>query len=108
MSENNYILYAIAVMSLVTIFLRFAPFFVFRQKTPKIVLYLGHVLPEAIMAMLVVYCLKNVSFIGGTHALPEIIALLIVIVLHKLKHNTLFSIFSGTIIYMILVQFIFV
>lgn len=108
MSENIYILCAIGITALVTMGLRFAPFFVFRQKTPKIVLYLGKVLPEAIMAMLVVYCLKNVSFVRGTHGLPEIIALLVVIGLHKWKHNTLLSILGSTIVYMVLVQAVFV
>lgn len=103
-----YMLCAISMTALVTVFLRFAPFVVFRQKTPKVVLYLGQVLPEAIMAMLVVYCLKNVSFVSGTRGLPEIIALALVVGLHKWKHNTLLSILGGTVGYMILVQAVFV
>lgn len=108
MSNNVYILCAIITTALVTMFLRFAPFFVFRQNTPQVILYLGQVLPEAIMAMLVVYCLKNVSFVSGTHGLPEAIALALVIGLHKWKHNTLLSILGGTIGYMILVQSVFI
>lgn len=108
MNHNLYLFCAIGITGLVTMFLRFAPFFIFRQKTPKVILYLGQVLPEAIMAMLVVYCLKNVSFVSGTHGLPETIALTLVIVLHKWKHNTLLSILGGTIGYMVLVQAVFI
>lgn len=107
MSGNLYILCGILVTALVTVFLRFAPFFIFRQKTPQVVLYLGKVLPEAIMAMLVVYCLKNVSFVSGSRGIPEAIALAAVIFLHKWKHNTLLSILGGTVGYMILVQAVF-
>lgn len=107
MSHNIYILSSIIVMSAVTIFLRFAPFLIFRKKTPPVILYLGNVLPEAIMAMLVVYCLKNVSLFGGSHAIPEIISLALVFFLHKWKHNTLLSILAGTICYMVLIQIVF-
>lgn len=108
MPEQTYLLCAIGVVSLVTIFLRFAPFVIFRQKTPKVILYLGKVLPEAIIAMLVVYCLKDVSFLSGSRGIPEFIALAVVIGLHKWKHNTLLSILSGTIVYMLLIQLVFV
>lgn len=106
--NNTYILCAIAVMSIVTAMLRFAPFIIFRNQTPEVVLYLGKVLPEAIMAMLVVYCLKNVSLVEGNHGLPEIISIITVLLLHKWKHNTLLSIVSGTIVYMILIQMVFI
>lgn len=107
MSENLYLLCAIGIMSLVTLFLRFAPFLIFQKKTPQSILYLGEVLPYAIMAMLVVYCLKNVSLVSGTHGIPEIIAILLVVGLHKWKHNTLLSILAGTFMYMFLVQVVF-
>ncbi len=88
----------------VTVLLRFLPFLVFRDKTPKAILYLGKVLPCAIMAMLVVFCLKNVSFVAHPFALPEIISVIAVVVLHKWRHNTLISIPIGTAIYMILIR----
>lgn len=97
----------IAVMALGTIFLRFLPFILFSKGTPKAILYLGNVLPRAIMAMLVVYCLKGISFTKSPHALPEIISVLLVVLLHKWKHNTLLSILVGTICYMVLVQVVF-
>lgn len=97
----------IAVVALVTLGIRFLPFVVFRKKTPKLVLYMGKVLPFAIMGMLVVYTLKHVSIVEGNHGIPELIGVLLVIFLHKWKHNTLLSIVGGTIIYMVLVQIVF-
>ena len=97
----------IAVVAAVTIAIRFLPFAVFRKSTPKIILYMGKMLPYAIMGMLVVYCLKNVSFVKGSHGIPEILAVALVVLLHKWKHNTLLSILTGTVTYMLLVQFIF-
>lgn len=97
----------ILVVSFVTIALRFLPFLVFRNNTPQVILYLGKVLPYAIMGMLVVYCLKNVSFVDGSHGIPEAISIALVVLLHKWKHNTLLSILLGTIAYMLLIQMVF-
>jgi len=94
----------IAVMAVVTLLLRFLPFLLFSKGTPGAVLYLGEVLPRAIMAMLVVYCLKNISLIASPHGIPELIAVLLVAGLHKWKHNTLLSILAGTVCYMFFVQ----
>lgn len=107
MSENLYIFSAIAVMSLVTAVIRFAPFVIFRNKAPRVVLYLGKVLPEAVIALLVVYCLRDVSLLSGSHGLPEAIAIGVTVLLHKWKHNTLLSILAGTLGYMLLIQFVF-
>ena len=96
----------IAVMSGVTILIRFLPFICFSKGTPKAVIYLGNVLPGAIIAMLVVYCLKDISFISKPYGLPQIISVLFVVLLHKWKHNTLLSIFAGTVCYMLLIQFV--
>lgn len=99
----------IAVIALVTAALRFLPFWVFRdnRKTPPLISYLGQILPFAIMGMLVVYCLKDISFTGVPYGIPEIIGCAIVTVLHVRKRNTLLSIGVGTVCYMLLVQFIF-
>lgn len=94
----------IAVMAAVTALIRFAPFIMFRRSVPKAVVYLGNVLPSAIMAMLVVYCLKGVSFVSAPFGIPEIVSVLAVVLLHKWKHNTLISILGGTILYMILIR----
>ena len=104
MSNSVYALLLVAVVAGVTILIRFLPFLVFHKGTPEVVLYLGQVLPYAIMGMLVVYCLKNVSIFQSPYGLPEGIAVLLVVLLHKWKHNTLLSIGAGTIGYMLLSQ----
>ncbi len=88
---------------------RFVPFFVFPagKPTPKYVQYLGNVLPPAVFGLLIIYCLKNVSIFTGSHAIPELLAITLVIALHTWKRQMLLSIAGGTIFYMILVQFIF-
>ena len=99
----------IAVIALVTAALRFLPFLIFREnrKTPPLVSYLGQVLPYAIMGMLVIYCLKGISFAAFPFSIPEIIGCLVVILLHIWKRNTLLSIGAGTVCYMLLVQLVF-
>ena len=99
----------IAVMAVVTAFLRFLPFCLLngRRKTPKYVAYLGKVLPYAIMGMLVVYCLRGVTPLTWPHGLPEFLAIAAVAVLHLWKRNTLISIAGGTVCYMFLIQFVF-
>lgn len=107
MTDPVHSLLLVIVIAAVTAAIRFLPFLVFHRHTPKTVLYLGEVLPYAIIGMLVVYCLKNISFAGSTHALPEVFAVLLTVLLHKWKHNTLLSILGGTLFYMFLVQVIF-
>lgn len=99
----------IAIVALVTIALRFLPFLIFgeNRKTPPLIAYLGQVLPFAIMGMLVVYCLKGVSFTAAPFGIPEFIGCAVVAGLHLWKRNTLLSIGAGTICYMLLVQFVF-
>ncbi len=100
----------IGVSALVTAALRFIPFLVFgsKRKTPEFITYLGKVLPFAIMGMLVVFCLKNVSPAAAPHGIPELISIAVVAVLHIWKRNTLLSIIAGTLCYILLVNFIFV
>lgn len=107
MIDVKYSFILIFVMSFMTQLLRFLPFAVFSKGTPEPILYLGKVLPPAIMAMLVVYCLKNTNFTGASHGIPEMVSVLLVVVLHKWKHNTLLSIFAGTVCYMLFVQILF-
>lgn len=109
MEAKMYPIIMVLISAAVTALLRFLPFFVFsgKRKTPDIILYLGRVLPYAIMGMLVVYCLKNVSFIISPFGAPEIIASTIVVFLHLYKRNTLLSIGGGTIAYMLMVQLVF-
>lgn len=87
---------------------RFLPFIIFPEsKTPpKIIKYLGTVLPYAVIGLLVIYCLKDAVF-ADYHALPELIAIVAIIIIHKWKKNTLLSIGVGTVLYMMLVQKVF-
>lgn len=99
----------IVVAVLVTMATRFLPFLIFgeNRKTPPIIEYLGKVLPFAIMGMLVVYCLKDISVLRFPYGLPELIACAAVVVLHVWKRNSLLSIGGGTVCYMLLVQLVF-
>lgn len=110
MTENTYIWLSIAIIALVTAALRFLPFALFGngRKTPKIIEKLSSMLPYAIMGMLVVYCLKDTSFSSLGGFLPAFIASAVVVLLHVWKRNTLLSIISGTVCYMLLVQLVFV
>ena len=99
----------IAVAGAVTLLLRFLPFLIFggKRETPPYIVYLGKVLPYAIMGMLVIYCLRGISFTAAANILPELIACAVVVLAHVWKRNTLLSIISGTVCYMLLVQFVF-
>jgi len=99
----------IAVTALVIAVTRFLPFLIFGEKreTPKLITYLGQVLPFAIMGMLVVYCLKDVKFLSAPFGAPEIIGCAVVALLHLWKRNSLLSIGVGTVAYMLMVQLIF-
>lgn len=100
----------IGVCAAVTALLRFIPFIIFggKRKTPAFVNYLGKVLPFAIMGMLVIFCLKGVSVTAYPHGIPEIIGVAVVALLHIWKRNTLLSIVAGTVIYILLVNYVFV
>ena len=99
----------VATVALVTIALRFLPFWIFGENrtTPPLVAHLGKVLPFAIMGMLVVYCLKDVILTTAPFGAPELIGCALVAGLHVWKRNTLLSIGAGTLCYMLLVQFVF-
>ena len=99
----------IAVVVLGTMTTRFLPFLLFPEgkQPPAFIRYLGTVLPSAVIGLLVIFCLKDAVFISW-HGLPEILGSLFVGVLHKWKHNILLSIAGGTVLYMVLVQAVFV
>lgn len=99
----------IAICALGTMATRFLPFLLFNGKrpTPRYVQYLGKALPSAIFGMLVVYCLKNVDILAGSHALPELIAIVVTVALHLWRRQMLLSIAGGTVCYMLLVQLVF-
>ena len=99
----------IAAMAIGTQLTRWLPFWLFPEKKepPAVVTYLGRVLPPAMMGLLVVYCLKNVSFIAAPHGIPEAVSIAAVVLLHRWKGNVLLSIAGGTALYMLLVQVVF-
>lgn len=106
-NTHSHALALVAVIAGVTALLRFLPFVLFSRRTPQLVLYLGRVLPYAVIAMLVVYCVKDVHPLSGSHGLPEAISIALVVVLHRWKHNTLLSMLAGTVCYMLLIQLVF-
>lgn len=105
---NIEIMLMILAVAAGTMLTRFLPFLLFPQgkRVPKVVAYLGRVLPASMMGLLVVYCLRNVSFTSTQHGIPETIAILSIIILHKWKQNVLLSIGGGTMIYMVLIRLI--
>ena len=104
---NQHAALLVIAMAFGTILLRGLPFLMFQKRTPPLISYLGRVLPPAIIGLLVVYCLKDVSIRSAPYGLPEILAALLVIGLQAWKRNSLFSILSGTAVYMLMLRFIF-
>lgn len=100
----------IGLCALASILTRALPFLLLSEKkpTPPMVRYLGNVLPAAVFGMLVVYCLKDTSFLSGNHGLPEITGVIVTAALHLRFRQMLLSIGGGTMIYMILIQYIFI
>ena len=94
----------VAVMAAVTILLRFLPFLIFRKETPPYISYLGRVLPSAIIGMLVVYCLKDMTVTAAPFGIPELVAAACVVLLQSVKRNSLISILAGTAVYMLLIR----
>ena len=88
---------------------RWLPFWLFPEKKrpPAVVTYLGRALPPAMMGLLVVYCLKGVSWTAAPHGAPELIAVAVTAALHWWRGNVLVSIAGGTAVYMLLVQLVF-
>ena len=102
-------LLTIAVIILGTVLTRSIAFIAFpsADKTPRFVKYLGRVLPPAALGMLVIYCVKNVTPLAGSHGLPELISMALITALHFWKKNMFLSIAAGTLCYMLLVNLVF-
>ena len=103
---------AIIILCIVagTFLTRSLPFIMFPEvkEQPKLISYLSRTIPAAMMGLLVVYCLKNVSVLTWPHGLPEIIGIGSTVGLHLWKKNVLLSILVGTIVYMVMIQRVFV
>ena len=99
----------IAAVTLGTQITRWLPFLCFPEgkETPPYIQYLGKALPGAVFGLLVVYCLKNVNLLAGSHGIPEAIAIAVTAGLHLWKRQILLSIAGGTAVYMVLIQTIF-
>ena len=106
---NTQAILSILVMAAVTLLTRALPFLLFDrgEQPPRVVLYLGRVLPPAVIAMLIVYCLRTLSFSAPANWVPFVAAGLATVGLHLWKRNDLLSIFGGTVLYMFLVQTVF-
>lgn len=102
-------LLTIGVVVCGTMLTRFLPFLIFSsdKPTPEYVKFLGRFLPSAVFGLLVIYCLKNVELLRGSHGIPEFLSILAVAGLHLWKRQMLLSIAGGTILYMVLVQTVF-
>lgn len=99
-------LLTVAAIALGTMLTRFLPFWLFPKgkPMPPLAAYLSRVLPCAVMGLLVVYCLKDISYTSAPFGIPAILAVLLVTILHLWKKNTLISIVSGTACYMLLIH----
>lgn len=108
MSFNQQLI-TFAVIVSATVIMRFVPFILFPDKkpTPRFIHYLGAVLPAAVFGLLMIYALKNVELLSGSHGIPELIGIVVTAAVHLWKRQMLLSISAGTICYMLLVQFLF-
>lgn len=109
MPDYRHAMIIILVMGLMTFATRIVPVLIFGrgEKVPEYILYLGRVVPYTAMGLLIVYCLKDVSVIEGSHAIPEIISMAVVSLTYLWKRNSIFSVVAGTALYMALVQMVF-
>lgn len=109
MPDYKHALIVILVMGIVTLGTRLLPVLIFGrgEKVPEYIVYLGKVVPYTAMGLLIVYCLRDISFTAAPHALPEIIALALVSLTYLWKKNSILSVVIGTVAYMLLVQLVF-
>ncbi|MBR5509985.1 MAG: AzlD domain-containing protein [Lachnospiraceae bacterium] len=99
----------VIIVALCTLFTRLLPFLVFGRKgePSPMIQFLGKALPPSVIAILVIYCIKNINFLLPSSIIPQAISITLVVVLHIWKRNNLLSISLGTICYMFLIQYIF-
>lgn len=98
-----------AMVVIGTVITRFLPFIIFPdgKKTPDYIKYLGDVLPLAVFGLLIVYCLRDVSILHGTHGIPEFISIALTVGIHLWRRKMILSIAAGTVCYMLLIHFVF-
>lgn len=106
MTNTLQILVTIAAVALATFATRVLPFMCFGSREPPLMLLtIEKNLPPMILLLLVIYCLKDVQWIASPYGIPELFSIGIVAGLHFWKRNVMLSIFIGTLLYMVLVQF---
>lgn len=98
----------IVILAVITFMTRALPFLIFPagKPTPKYIQYLGKALPLAVFGMLVVYCLKDVRWLDGSHGIPEILGIAAVVLMHLWRRQLFLSMAVGTAVYMILIRVI--
>ena len=105
MNNTMYPIAVIGVIAVVTWDLRAFPFLLFGNRPlPKVIRYLGKALPPAIMTVLVIYCLRDISFSQPPFGIPELAACALVVILQAVRKNMYLSIIAGTVCYMILIR----
>lgn len=105
MINTIYPLAVIGVIAVVTWALRSFPFLLFGNRPlPKVIRYLGKALPPAIMTVLVIYCLRDISFSQSPFGIPELAACALVVILQAVRKNMYLSIIAGTVCYMVLIR----
>ena len=102
MNKSMYAYLLIGIMSITTILLRFAPFVLLGNKQNGLLKYYGRTLPSAIIAMIVVFCLKDVSFTDLKTVMTTVISIITVIIIQYRKDNTIYSVVGGTLMYILL------
>ena len=110
MPDYTHALIVMLVMGGCVLLTRILPVIIFgrSERVPEFILYLGKVIPYTAMGLLIVYCLRDVSILGGTHGLPELIAMAVVVASYLWKRNTIVSVVLGTAVYMVLLQMVFI
>ena len=110
MPDYTHALIIMLVMGGCVLLTRILPVIIFgrSERVPEFILYLGKVIPYTAMGLLIVYCLRDVSILGGTHGVPELIAMAVVVASYLWKRNTIVSVVLGTAVYMVLLQMVFI
>lgn len=106
MSDTMHVVLLVTVAAVVTLILRAIPFIVFggKRKMPPKIKIVADSLPPAVMAVLVIYCIKGDIISIGPNTIPSLISVAFVVLVHLWRKNTLLSIFLGTVLYMILIR----
>jgi branched-subunit amino acid transport protein AzlD len=107
MLSNTQAIILIALATLATILNRsFAFIFLNKHRANKYIIYLGTVLPFTIIGLLLVYTIRRINFMIDPYGLPEVIAIIVTAVIHKIGRNNLVSIGLGTLVYLMIVNLI--